>query len=124
MTGRRRMNLPRAAVAIALLLAVAGSGCDDDCCTVVDSFPIPLSRAPLGGPLGGDGALYVTAARPDAPAASFPMLIATGSPITVLAGDASGRLVTQKANFDLLDSGGARRALFRNLSILRLPLGA
>lgn len=113
----------RPAVAFAALLAAA-AGCDDDCCTVVDSFPIPLVRAPMGGPLGGDGALFASAALPDAPGLPLDMLIATGSPVTALAGDASGGLTTQRGGFNLTDAEGRTRAQFRNLSMLRLPLGA
>jgi hypothetical protein len=120
---------PAAALAF-LFAAVAAAGCDDDCCTVVDSYPIPLLRAPMGGPFGGDGALYATAARPGAaPGETFPMLVATGSPITALAGDPGPTLATQKGGFDLIGPGAdpttpAKRAMFRGLSMLRLPLGA
>ncbi len=113
----------RSVAALAVLCAAAW-GCDDDCCTVVDSFPIPLVRAPLGGPMGGDGALLVMATRPGAPGASFPMVVDTGSAVTLLAGEVPRNLATEKGSFDLLNDAGAVRAQFRGLSMLRLPLGA
>ena len=86
----------RSVAALAVLCAAA-SACDDDCCTVVDSFPIPLVRAPLGGPMGGDGALIVMATRPDAPGASFPMVVDTGSAVTLLAGESPATWRPKKA---------------------------
>jgi hypothetical protein len=80
--------------------------------------------------MGGDGALIAVAALPDAPGANFPMLIATGSAVTLLAGPAPAtNLATAKGGFDLLDPArlgppAVVRAQFRNLSMLRLPIGA
>lgn len=121
----------RSLAALVVLCAAGAAACDEDCCTVVDSFPIPLTRAPLGGPPGGDGALIANAERRDAPGQTIQMVIATGSPITALAADAAS-LATRKSGFDLLDPYRAMsmpgsppvvRAQFRNLSMLHLPLG-
>jgi hypothetical protein len=120
--------MPGRSVAAFAVLCVAASSCDEDCCTQVDSFPIPLVRAPLGGPMGGEGALIANAERRDAPGQRIQMVIATGSPLTLLAGDTD--LATRRNGFDLLDptlstppNDPVVRARFRNLSMLHLPLG-
>jgi hypothetical protein len=120
--------MPARSVAAFAVLCAAASGCDEDCCTQVDSFPIPLVRAPLGGPMGGEGALVADAERRDVPGQRIQMVVATGSPLTFLAGDAD--LTTRKSGFDLLDPDTTRpnnpvvvRARFRNLDMLHLPLG-
>ena len=120
--------MPGRSVAALAVLCFAASGCDEDCCTQVDSFPIPLVRAPLGGPTGGEGALIADAERRDAPGQRIQMVVATGSPLTLLAGDS--HLATQKSGFDLLDPDMTRpdnpvvlRARFRNLDMLHLPVG-
>ena len=62
----------RAAALRALGLAVAAGsfgfaiGCGDSYSAVIDSLPIALTRAPMGGGMGGDGALVALAAEPDA----------------------------------------------------------
>jgi hypothetical protein len=117
-----------AAAALALL-----AGCNDDCCTVVDSYPIQLARAPIGGPLVGvstqDGALVALAAKRNTgvgPAAD--MVIDTGSPVTVMSGPAGSQLSTFRDGFDLYDTGpGAAtptplRAQLRGVDMLQLPL--
>src|SRR5688572_20761556 len=120
--------MPGRSVAALAVLCAAATGCDEDCCTQVDSFPIPLTRAPLGAPMGGEGALFANAARPDQPGQTFPMVIATGSPITLLSA-ADAALATRKSGFDLLapdvsaTGGPVLRARFRNLSMLHLPIG-
>ena len=63
------------------------------------------------------------------PGRAFQMVVATGSPITALAGERPASLATRKSGFDLLDPvtrsrrQSAVRAQFRNLSMLHLPLG-
>jgi len=109
--------------AAAVLLAAA-AGCDDNTYSAqIDSFPIALTRAPLGGGMGGQGALVATAAAPDAHDRSFAMLVGTGTPLTLLAGTPSTPPATEKVGFDLLDPlAPAVRARFNGVSILRLPL--
>ena len=56
----------RAAALRALGLAVAAGsfgGCGDNYSAVFDSLPIALTRAPMGGGMGGHGALVALAAR-------------------------------------------------------------
>jgi hypothetical protein len=115
------------------LLAAAGlwtgalAGCSEDCCTV-DSFPIALDRAALGDGVATGGALLAVASAPDAPGRpTFPMVVDTGSPVTILAGPAGGDLQTMQSGFDLFDGGDLSpplplRARFRNLDVLQLPL--
>ena len=45
---------------------VMAAGCGDSYSAVVDSLPIALTRAPMGGGVAGDGALLAIAASPDA----------------------------------------------------------
>jgi hypothetical protein len=123
------------------------AGCSQNCCTV-DSYPIPLGRAPLGAPLvdaGGEaglapgpdgGALLALAALPATPGATFPMVVDTGSPFTLLAGPASATSQTSQASWNLyswgvLPPGCAAptaecrpplRATFRGLDTFELPL--
>jgi hypothetical protein len=103
-----------------------GSGCAEDCCDV-DSYPIALDRAPLGNGVATGGALLALASVPDAPTGqTFPMVVDTGSPVTILAGSAGGDLQTTQGGFDLYDGGGLAppplRARFRDLDLLTLPL--
>jgi hypothetical protein len=127
MTGRMTAA---ALLAGAGLWAAAGlGGCDQDCCTV-DSFPIALDRAPVGNGLPGGGALLAVAGPPDAPAGpTYPMVVDTGSPVTILSGPAAGELQTVQSGFDLYGATAAGaaphlplRASFRNLDVLQLPL--
>jgi hypothetical protein len=111
-----------AAVVVAFLGA---AGCDDDCCTI-DSMPIPVTRAPLGDGAGFGAMLGL--AQPPGGGASFPMVIDTGSPVTILAGTAAaGTLEPTTRGFDLLDATAAKpipvRARFRGLELFTLPLG-
>ena len=118
----------RAATAIASLgaLVVASAltaGCGDEFSALLDSFPIALTRAPMGGGMPGDGALIATASPPGTTAAKFPMLFSTGSALTLLVGPPNDHPATQKEGFDLLDpTNGALRGSFRNVSLLKLPL--
>ena len=41
-------------------MLAAAAGCGDNFSAVIDSFPIALTRAPLGDGLAGDGALVAT----------------------------------------------------------------
>jgi hypothetical protein len=118
----------RAAAAIAPLgaLVVASAltaGCGDEFSAVLDSFPIALTRAPMGGGMPGDGALVATASPPETPDTKFPMLLSTGSALTLLAGPAMDHPATQREGFDILDpTTSALRGSFRNVSLLKLPL--
>jgi hypothetical protein len=110
-----------ALLATAELWAASLSGCSEDCCTV-DSFPIALDRAPLGNGVATGGALLAAATAPGAPPSqTFPMVVDTGSPITILSGPAAGQLQTMQSGFDLY-AGAALRGRFRNLDVLQLPL--
>jgi len=116
-----------AALAIAPALAV---GCGDSYFAVLDSYPIPVSRAPMGAPVGivaGDGALWALAASPAGGDPTFPMVIDTGTPLTLLAGPATSNLKTARADFDVLDPSSTDqnpivRGSFRAVSLLRVPL--
>jgi hypothetical protein len=124
------------------LAAGVGLGCSQSCCTV-DSFPIMLGRAPLGapslgsptsaaGPDGGvlpqpdGGALVAVAGLPGAPAGqTFPMVIDTGSPFTLLAGPAGTGPQTNPAGWNLYGAGASPpplRATFRGWDAIELPL--
>jgi hypothetical protein len=119
-------------VGLAAAAPMATAGCGDNFTAVLDSFPIALTRAPVGGGMPGDGALVAMAADPSAPAQPpYRMLVGTGTPLTLLAGPpVTGTPATQSANFDLLDAPGAMtdptkpvvRGRFRGVSVLRLPL--
>jgi hypothetical protein len=123
------------------LAAVGGaSGCSQNCCTV-DSYPIPLTRAPLGAPLlstasGADaggppltpngGALAAVAGFPGAPPGqTFPMVVDTGSPFTILAAPA-GSAETNPASWNLYGAGAASpaplRAIFTGWNVIGVPL--
>jgi hypothetical protein len=124
---RARLLVPGLLVGAA---AAGGGGCGGDCCKV-DSLPIPVTRAPLGSPAGaGDGAMLALAASPTiAGGQPFPMVVDTGSSITVLStGVTGGGLQIQRRAFDLLDALAAAppplRAQFRDINLLDLPLGA
>jgi hypothetical protein len=129
----------RAAALRALGLAIAAGsfgfevGCGDSYSAVIDSLPIALNRAPMGGGMGGNGALVAVAMEPDVSATSFPMLISTGTSMTLLQGPPPiGTPATEKVGFNLLDpmtallypTNPAVRGMFRGVSVLRLPLQA
>jgi hypothetical protein len=114
----------------ALGVATLGTGCGADCCAV-DSLPIPVTRAPRGDGMSG-GAVLARARLTDGatPSATFPMVIDTGSPVTVLAGPVAGGTLTPGSHsFELLDAlapdpnRAPVRARFRNIGLFTLPLG-
>ncbi|HEY6475831.1 MAG TPA: hypothetical protein VI456_04565 [Polyangia bacterium] len=126
-----------ASAALAAAVSSATAGCSQSCCTV-DSYPIPLERAPLGAPPsptsadGGfpaapdGGALLAVAGLPmTAPGVTFPMVIDTGSPFTLLAGPSSGITQTSQASFNLYGADLSPlplRATFRGWDVFRFPL--
>ena len=125
----------RAAAVLGVGLAAAApmvtGGCGDSFSATFDSFPIALTRAPMGGGMPGDGALVAMAVSPDAPGSPYRMLVGTGSSLTLLKGPpVTGKPATETAAFDLLDPAGAMavppittvRASFRGVSLLRVPL--
>ena len=104
-------------------------GCTDkDCCTVFDSFPIPLARAPLGGGhTAGRGADRRRTSR-----AAVPRPVSDGGRDGPPADACCRRRPTPSSTRTrrLRSVLGLRRepaavvrARFRNLSMLRLPLG-
>jgi hypothetical protein len=122
-----------AARALAAGLAVVAAGCGDNFSAVLDSQPIVLQRAEMGGGRTDLGALLVTASLPDAPGQLVPMLVDTGTALTLL-GAPVATTATETAGFDLIDPmpppppdpkpapGPAVRGSFRGVSVLRLPL--
>ncbi len=118
----------RMAGCLVACLAVAGlgAGCSGDCCDV-DSFPIPLSSAPLGtGPAGLPGGLLANAQSPTINNGSpFWMSIDTASPLTVSNGSADGSPQTVSLSFDILGAvaGNPVRARFSDIDVLPVPLG-
>ncbi len=128
---------------VGLAVASGAGGCTEDCCTV-DSFPIALTRAPLGAPplptasLGdggappGGGALVALAGLPGAPANQlFSMVIDTGSPFTILAGPTAANPQTNAAGWNLYQAGAPLspmtmlpplRATFRGWDVIGVPL--
>jgi hypothetical protein len=123
---------------VALAVASGAGGCSEDCCTV-DSFPIALTRAPLGAPAlptaslgdGGTppdgGALMAFAGLPGA-SQSFPMVIDTGSPFTILAAPPGASADTTSASWNLYGSAFSSpmsaplRATFRGWDVIGVPL--
>ncbi len=118
--------------------AVPGAaGCSQSCCTV-DSYPIPLARAPLGAPSlgagpdaglppGPDGGALIALAGPPGAAdgGTFQMVIDTGSPFTLLAGPSGGAAQTTQASWNLYGAGLSTtplRATFRGWDVFHLPL--
>jgi hypothetical protein len=123
---------------VGLVTAGGAGGCSQNCCTV-DSYPIPLTRAPLGAPPlptasfidGGTppdgGALAAVAGPPDASAAqTFSMVIDTGSPFTILAAPPGASAETNPGSWDLHGAGfplpGPLRAKFRGWNVIGAPL--
>ena len=104
--------------------ASATLSCSRDCCNV-DGFPISLERAPLGAAVAPvDGGLLARASSPTVGGgAAFPLVVDTGSPVTVFDGPASGILVSR--TFRLHDAPGATRlrATFEGINTIQLPLG-
>jgi len=122
------------------LAAGGGSGCSQNCCTV-DSFPVPLTRAPLGAPAlptatfgdGGaqspdGGALVAVAGFPGAPSdQTFRMVVDTGSPFSILAAPPGASAQTNPASWNLYGAGAAEppgplRAKFRGWNVIGAPL--
>ena len=109
---------------VAVLNLLAAAGCSGDCCAV-DSFPIIGARAPLG-PLSATapGGLLAAASDDADGAAGFKMLIDTGTPLTILAGDPGSTLTLGPRSFRLHDAtaDAPTRGLFRGINSLQLPL--
>jgi hypothetical protein len=134
-----RAVLPAALAGAVLTVGISGSaGCSQSCCTV-DSYPIPLGRAPLGAPPpdGGagagvapgpdGGALLAVAGLPATPDSPFNMVVDTGSPFTLLAGAGSANPQTTQASWNLFSwgfppGGAPLRATFRGLDVFEVPL--
>ncbi len=121
-----RAGAVRALLGVFAVAPALAAGCGDSYSALLDSFPIALSRAPMGGGMPGDGALVAMAAAPGG-GTQFPMLVDTGTPLTLLAGSSTGQPATARADFDLLDPTSTAampivRASFRSVSLLRLPL--
>jgi hypothetical protein len=119
-------------------LGALAAGCGQDCCTV-DSYPIALGRAPLGAPALGpppfDAAVLDGGAPPDGGALTtlgglesavgqtFPMVVDTGFPVTLLAGAANAQ--TTQVSFDLYASGISPppvRARFPGWDVIEMPI--
>jgi hypothetical protein len=123
---------------VALAVASGAGGCSEDCCTV-DSYPIALTRAPLGAPAlstasasdGGmppdGGALVALAGLPGA-GQSFKMVIDTGSPFTILSVPPGATVETNPGSWDLYGAGvlppasPPLRATFRGWDVIGVPL--
>jgi hypothetical protein len=138
----RTFALFRPLLAGGVLAAVVSgaAGCSQSCCTL-DSYPIALGRAPLGAPpslAGADaglaaapdgGALLAVAGLPNAPpGVTFPMVVDTGSPFTLLAGAGSANPQTSPGSWNLYSAGfppsesPPLRATFRGLDVFEVPL--
>jgi hypothetical protein len=113
----------RRAVTAAALTLWAAAGCDPTPTALIDSFPIPLKRAPIGNGLAGDGALVALGGLPDG--SRFDMVVDSASVATALSGGPG--VTTARAGFDLYDALDARdppplRASFRNHELVRMPI--
>jgi|GEM_PF-1207117 len=126
---------------LGLAAASGAGGCSQNCCTV-DSYPIQLTRAPLGAPLlstvsVGDagapdgGALVAIAGLPGATAdQTFRMVIDTGSPFTILAAPSAANPRTNPGSWNLYQAGVSvppstpfpQRASFRGWDVIGVPL--
>lgn len=128
---------------LGLAAASGAGGCSQNCCTV-DSYPIQLTRAPLGAPLlstvsVGDagaqapdgGALVAIAGLPGATAdQTFSMVIDTGSPFTILAAPSAANPRTNPGSWNLYQAGVSVppstpfpvRASFRGWDVIGVPL--
>jgi hypothetical protein len=138
MRAARRARLLALLAGVGLAVASGVGGCTADCCTV-DSFPIALTRAPLGAPPlpiasvpdGGTppdgGALVAFAGLPGA-GQTFQMVIDTGSPFTILAAAPGASAETNPASWDLYGAAAAPplspplRASFRGWDVIGAPL--
>jgi hypothetical protein len=110
---------------------LAGAGCAGDCCTI-DSFPIPLSWAPLGAGAPGRPGGLLAWAQSSSLNGGMPlkMSVDTGSPLTVSAGSADGGHDTVSRDFDILGTAptdaapaDAVRARFRGINMVPVALG-
>ena len=138
MTAARRARDLVLLAGVGLAAAVGAGGCSENCCTV-DSYPIPLTRAPLGAPSlpvasvgdGGassdGGALVAFAGLPGA-GQTFQMVIDTGSPFTILAAPPGASAQTNPASWDLYGAAAGPsmvpplRASFRGWDVIGAPL--
>ena len=139
--GPARLLVLLAGVGLAAAASGAG-GCSQHCCTV-DSYPIQLTRAPLGaprsstarvagGPSPDGGALVAVAGLPGATAdQTFNMVIDTGSPFTILAAPSAANPQTNPGSWDLYQAGVSAtlpstplplRASFRGWDVIGVPL--
>lgn len=138
--GRARLLASLAGAGLAAAAAASTSGCSQSCCQI-DSYPISLTRAPLGAPPlaapsdagvpdGGQvpdgGALLALAGPPTTPAgATFQMVVDTGSPFTLLASDTGQSLATTSGGWNLYGAGlpgPPLRATFRDWDVFQVPL--
>ncbi len=124
MSGRRRSSL--GAWTVAALAGAAALGCNETYFTV-DQQPIPVARAPLGD--GTSLGALLALAQPPGGGTPFPMVVDTGSPVTIIGATSpgSGTLTIAQRGFDLLDATAAApqpvRARFRDLGLFSLQLG-
>jgi hypothetical protein len=125
---RRRSSLD--AWVVAALAGVAALGCNENYFTV-DQQPIPLTRAPLGD--GTTEGALLARAQPPGGGTPFPMVVDTGTPVTIIGATSpgSGTLTIAQRGFDLLDPTWQAtanqpvsvRARFRDLGLFSLQLG-
>lgn len=112
------------ALAFGAMVLGGAAGCGSDCCTV-DSFPIALGRAPRGDGVA-QGGLLARAILPGG--APFQMVVDTGSPVTIFAGNPAGSPTPRGTSFDIINATSAGdhpvRARFRGIGAFNLPLGA
>ena len=139
MRAARRARLLGVLAGVGLAAGGAG-GCSQDCCNV-DSYPIQLTRAPLGAPAlaaasvsdGGappDGGALVAVAGLPGVGQTFNMVIDTGSPFTILAGPTTANPQTNPADWNLYQAGVSvsppmlppLRATFRGWDVIGVPL--
>ncbi len=118
---------------VGLAAATGAGGCSQNCCTT-DSYPIPLTRAPLGAPVsstGPDGGALVAIAGLPGASQTFNMVIDTGSPFTILAGPPGASTNTNPASWNLYQAGAPLslmtmlpplRATFRGWDVIGAPL--
>jgi hypothetical protein len=122
--GGRRSSLGARACILAALAGAPALGCDEGVLTV-DQLPVDVTRAPLGDGTS-QGALLGLARLPGGDT-SFPMVVDTGSPVTIIGASTpgSGTLTIAQRGFDLLDTSAPQpvRARFRDLGLFSLQLG-
>jgi len=115
---------------VGLAATTGAGGCSQNCCTT-DSYPITLTRAPLGAPVsstGPDGGALVAIAGLPGASQPFDMVIDTGSPFTILAGPPGASTNTNPASWNLYGAGvpppapPPLRATFRGWDVIGAPL--